>query len=144
MTTKTTAVLLEPVGAALVRADHALALRTTACASERDAAAGEVQHALVALVCAACDAVASWEESERDPEYRDEDAIGERVTRWRGQIDDLRVQAALAQMELRDSPHAAVAAVEQRASAVEQLLLGGVREIGSAIGAFRTSLRPKG
>ena len=143
MTVKTTAVLLEPVGAALVIANHALELRTTATTSERAAAAGEVQHALVALACAACDAVASWEESEREPEFHDHGAIGERVTRWRGQIDDLRVQAALAQMELRDSQHHVVAAAEQRASDVERLLGGAVREIGSAIGAFRTSLRPK-
>ena len=143
MTTKTTGVLLEPVGAALVAANHALELRTTASASEREAATREVEQALVALLCAACDAVASWDESERDPEYRDQGAIGGRVLRWRGQIDDLRVQAALAQMELRDSSHHAVAAVEQRASAVEELLVGAVHEIGSAIVAFRSSLRPK-
>ena len=143
MTTNTTGVLLEPVGAALVAANHALELRTTAPASEREAAAGEVEQALVALACAACDAVASWEQSERDPEHRDQSAISARVTRWRGQIDDLRVQASLAQMELRDSPHLAVAAVEQGASAVEKLLVGAVRDVGTAIGAFRTSLRPK-
>ncbi len=143
MTTNTIGVLLEPVGAALVAANHALELRTTASASEQEAAAGQVEQALVALACAACDAVASWEQPERDLKHRDQSDISARVTRWRGQIDDLRVQVALAQMELRDSPHHAVAAVEQGAGAVERLLVGAVRDVGTAVGAFRTSLRPK-
>jgi len=64
------------------------------------------------------------------------------MTSWRGQLDDLRVQASLAQMELRDSPHQALVAVEQSASAVEQAVLTSAREVAVALHAFRAALRP--
>lgn len=108
------------------------------------AARHDTEQALVALACAACDAVASWEKSEREPEFRDQSALSARLTSWRGELDDLRVQAALAQMELRDSPLHSLATVEQKASTVEKLLVGSVREIGAALSAFRAALRPEG
>ena len=144
MTTKTADVLLEAVGAALVATNRALETRATASPSTRQAASGDVLEALVALACAACDAVARWEESEQEPEVRDPDALPSRVTRWRGEIDDLRVQVALAQMELRDSRHHGLAAVAHSAGAVEKVLAGSVCDVGVALGAFRTALRPRG
>ena len=143
MSTRTsTETLLGHVGAALVDAEHALERRATAAPAERDATAADVEQALVQLACVACDAVAAWESSERDPEHRDEGAIAQRVTAWRGQLDDLRVQAALAEMDLRDSSHHALAAVEHSAGAVERLLVSTVRDVGAALGAFRAALRP--
>jgi hypothetical protein len=141
-TTTTTDALLGHVGASLVAAEHALEHRAAAAPTERAAAAADVEQALVQLACAACDAVAAWEASERDPEHRDDGAIAQRVTAWRGQLDELRVQAALAEMEMRDGSHHALAAVELSAGAVEKLLVSSVRDLGIALGAFRAALRP--
>jgi hypothetical protein len=144
MTRNTSDVSLEPVGAALVAARDALDRRAQASPEDSEAAAGAVQSALVDLACAACDVVATWEDAEWQREAAPEGApVEQRVSRWRSQIDDLRVQAALAEMELRDSTHQVVATVEQSASAVEKLLASGLHEVSAALGTFRASLRPK-
>jgi hypothetical protein len=143
-TTTTTDTLLGHVGASLVAAEHALERCAAAAPAERVAAAADVEQALVQLACVAGDAVAAWEAAERDPEHGGVGAIAQHLTKWRGQLDDLRVQAALAEMELRDSPHHALAAVEQSASAVEKLLVSSVRDVGAALGALRAALRPTG
>ena len=142
MTTKSTSALLEPVCAALVCANLMLGVSSTTTPAQRERAAAETEQALVELVCAACDAVARWEESERDSERRDQTAMPARMTSWPGQLDDLRVQASLTQMELRDSPHQALVAVEQSASAVEQAVITSAREVAVALHAFRAALRP--
>ena len=142
MTTKTTSALLEPVGAALVAANLALEVTSTTTPAQREGAAAEAERALVALACAACDAVARWEESERDSEHRDQTALTARMTSWRGQLDELRVQASLAQMELRDSPHHALVAVEQSASAVEKAVTTSAQQVAGALHALRAALRP--
>jgi hypothetical protein len=141
-TTTTTDSLLEPIGAALVAARESLQRCAAATPSARAAAGGDVEQALVQLACVACDAVASWEAEERDPEDRDEGSLAKRVTTWRGQFDDLRVQAALAEMDLRDSSQHTLAAVEHSADAIEKLLARSVRDVGTALGAFRAALRP--
>ena len=143
MTTKSTSALLEPVGVALVAANLALEVNGTTTPAQREGASAEAERALVALACAACDAVARWEESEWDSEHRDQSALTARMTSWRGQLDDLRVQASLAQMELRNSPHQTLVAVEQSASAVEKAVLTSAREVAGALHAFRTALQPK-
>jgi hypothetical protein len=143
-TTTTTDTLLGHVGTSLVAAEHALKRRAAAAPTERDAAAADVEQALVQLACVACDAVAAWEAAERDPEHREDGAITLRVTKWRGQLDDLRVQAALAEMELRDSSHDARAALENSVGAVERSLVSSVHDVGAALGALRAALRPTG
>lgn len=142
MTTNSRSALLEPVGAALVAANLALDVTSTATPAQREGAAAEAERALMALACAACDAVAHWEGSERDTEHQDQTALAARMTTWRGQLDDLRVQASLAQMELRNSPHHALVAVEQSATAVEKAVLTSAREVAGALHAFRDALRP--
>lgn len=142
MTMKSTRALLEPVGAALVAANLALDVSATTTPAQREGAAAEAERALVALACAACDAVARWEEPGRDSEHRDQNALTARLASWRGELDDLRVQASLAQMELRDSPHQVLVAVEQSATAVEKAVLTAAREVAGALHAFRAAMRP--
>lgn len=143
MTTKSTSALLEPVGAALVAANLALDVSSTTTPAQREGAAAEAERALVALMCAACDALARWEESERDSEHLDQTALTARMTSWRGQLDDLRVQASLAQLELRNSSHQSLVAVERSASAVEKAVLTSAREVAEALHAFRAALQTK-
>lgn len=142
MTSRTSDVSLEPVGAALVAARDALDRRAAAVPASREAADAAVQGALVDLAVAACDVVSAWETGERD-ETPEVSALSKRVSRWRAQIDDVRVQAALAEMELRDASHQVVASVEQSAGGVEKLLTGAVHELSSALGTFRAGLRQK-
>ncbi len=141
-TRMTTDALLDAVGAALAAARDALEGRTGAVPAEWEAAEANVEQALVQLACVACDAVSAWEAAQPDHDDRDEGAIAQRVTRWRGQLDDLRVQAALAQMEVRDSSAEARSVVAQGASAVERVLVSSVHDVGAALVAFRDSLRP--
>jgi hypothetical protein len=143
MTTNTATALLDPVGKALVAADLALGtISKPITPGQREATAEQVKQALVSLACAACDAVARWEESERAREADDASVLSARVTSWRSQLEDLRVQAALAQMEMRSSPHQALVAVEQSASALEKALVASGREIAQALHSFRTAVRP--
>lgn len=142
MTTKMAAVTLEPVGAALVRAKQALAQRENAV--DPETAAAEVDRALVDLACSACDAVSHWENADWDRRHAAPRPLSRQVTKWRGQLDDLRVQAALAEMALRDSPHHSLNAVERAASSVESVLVGTTREVSAALGAFRDALHPRG
>ena len=139
----TTDNLLDPVGAALVAARDALEGRDGAVPAEREAADANVEQALVQLACVACDAVGAWEAAQPDHGAGDVGAMAQRVTRWRGQLDDLRVQAALAEMDVRDSSADARAAIAQGASAVERVLISSVRDMSAALVAFRDSLRPK-
>lgn len=143
MTTKTTGTLLEPVGAALVAANLALGVSAASTPAEREGAEADVEQSLVALACAACDAVAVWEASARDEDSRDQTALAARLTSWRGQVDDLRVQLSLAQLELRNSPHHALVAVEGTASAVERALASAAHEVAATLGSLRATLRLK-
>lgn len=145
MTSSTSDVSLEPVGAALVAARDALDRRAAAVPSARESADAAVQGALVDLAVAACDVVSSWEGTvpESDEGEQQSPPLVRRVGRWRTEIDDLRVQAALAEMELRDASHQVVERVEQTAGGVEKRLTDAVRELTSALGTFRASLRPR-
>ena len=60
---------------------------------------------------------------------------------WRSQFDELRVQAALAEMEVRDTSQDVLAAVDNDMSAVEKVLVAAGRDIGTAVTTFRHELR---
>ena len=141
MAANITAITLEPVDAALTLAQQALD-RQQSGSADFESAAAEVERALIELACCACDAVSHWQPSEWDRTHVIPGALSQSVSKWRRQIDDLRVQAALAGEDLRDSSHQSLTAVQQAASAVEALLVGTTRDVGAALGAFRDALRP--
>jgi hypothetical protein len=143
MTTHVTSTTLEPVGAALVLAQQALDRHHSAPDADVETTAAEVEQALVNLACSACDVVSSWERSEWDRQHASPGPLSQQVNKWRRQIDDLRVQAALAEMDLRDSSHHTLTAVQLAAGSVESLLVGTTRDVGAALGAFRDALRHK-
>ena len=60
---------------------------------------------------------------------------------WRGQYDEIRVQAAMAEMEMRDTSQDVLAAVEHNVTAVEKVLVAAGRDIGTAVTTFRHKLR---
>lgn len=146
MTTFTTPASLEPIGAALVTAKEAMTAAQSATAGQLAAAHERVDEALVQLACAACDLVVTWEdESALQPRPSATQRLQDRVTKWRGQFDELRVQVALAELEVKESPHAPVAALEKSAAAVEHLLATTAHDMQSALLAFRDDLRrPRG
>lgn len=137
----TITVSLEPLAAALAVAQLAVARHATASPTQSAEAERALDQALVELACGACDALAAWERDVYDREHPEPATLVQRVAGWRGQVDDLRVQLALAQLELRGSPHHTVSAVAERAAAAEHALTGAVRDISAALGTFRDLIR---
>ncbi len=128
---------LEAVGAALVDAQAAL-LHCDLTAATRDGEQrAQVHNTLVALARTSYDVLASWENASEGPPP----TAANRLTGWRGQLDEIRVQAALAEMEVRDTSQEARAAVEHSVSAVEKSLAAAGREIGAAVTALREEMR---
>lgn len=128
---------LEAVGAALVDADAALAAGPQ----------GERAHdALVALARASYDALARWEAAQVPSKQEPPPAsagLTARVQRWRGQLDELRVQAALAEMELHDASQTSLTAAERSLHAVEEQLNGARRDVGEALTRLRDEVRTR-
>src|SRR3954447_6570194 len=96
-------VSLDGVGRALVDADEMLS---------RSPEASEVEATLVALCRAAYDVLLQWEV---DTAASEAGAAPREPESWRTPLDELRVQAALAEMELR-------AAGSERARVADQLV----------------------
>ena len=129
---------LEAVGAALVDAQAAL-LRCDPAATRDSERRTEVHAALVTLARTSYDALASWETQGQSAPPAP--TTSSRVAAWRGQLDEIRVQAALAEMEVRDTSQEVLAAVEDNVSAVEKVLVAAGRDIGTAVTTFRHELR---
>ncbi|MGB8651833.1 MAG: hypothetical protein WCD35_14355 [Mycobacteriales bacterium] len=131
---------LDAVGAALVDARNALSQCEAKGATHGSADGIQVHDTLVALALASYDALASWEaQGEQMPPATH--AVADRVTRWRSQLDDLRVQVALAEMEVRDTSQQVLAAAERSVSVVETRLAAAGKEVGSAVTALRKDLQ---
>ena len=133
---------LEAVGAALVDARAAVERHET---GDGDAGKHGVQahDALVALARASYDALVTYE-TERGAPPPVPTPTAERVTRWRGQLDDLRVQAALAEMEVRETTREVLDLTERSFTLVEQKLAAAGREVGAAVDALRKDLQRAG
>lgn len=129
---------LEAVGAALVDAQEAL-LRCAPTETRASTSRTEVHGALVALARASYDALASWETEGRSTPPAP--TTSSRVAAWRGQFDEIRVQAALAEMEVRDTSQHVLATVEHDVSAVEKVLVAAGHDIGNAVTTFRQELQ---
>ena len=125
--TSTPPALLDAVSTALVDAHAALA----GPADDR-----VTRDALVALARASYDALQQWEAGTSATAE-----TGSEATTWRTTIDDLRVQAALAEMELRDVDVPAVRAADHLARAVSSRLAAAGHEVGEALTSVRTELR---
>lgn len=134
------AAFLDRVDAAVSRARTAVSYDDTQATTTSTAEDATAHEAFVELARAAYDALADWEVRAGQPLWTNETTPG-RVTRWRGQLDDLRVQAALAEMEVRDSSQEVLAAAGRRVSAVEDTLAAAKREVGSALTSLRRELQ---
>ena len=119
--------LLEDVSASLVDAHAAL---------EGTAADARVEEALVDLCRASLDALQRWEE-ERPSSGQDT----RQGPRWRTALDELRVQAALAELELRSSHDPGAQVVDALVRAVGDGVAAARRDLGEALSALRTGLR---
>jgi hypothetical protein len=128
MTTTAPSSSLDRVGAALVDA-HDVVSRTT------DPRA--VQDALVALCRASYDVLLRWEV---DTASNVEEPAPEPET-WRTPLDELRVQAALAEMELRDAGVAGVTQADALVRDVSSRIDEARREVGGALASLRGELR---
>lgn len=128
MTTTRSTISLEPVGAALVTANDALA---------GGADNHVVREALVALCTASHDALAQWQDG--DSGHAPEGASSERET-WRTALDELRVQAALVEMEVREAKDRGTAVADRLLHAVDARLASARRDLGDALSSLRDEL----
>jgi hypothetical protein len=128
---------LEAVGTALVDANASLAAGTDA---DRQKAA------LVSLAHASYDALRQWEiAAAAEPKPIDAAPLGDPNTGahalWRVQFDDLRVQAALAEMELRQVLAGGTAVTQRLLRGVSDVVETAQREVGAALHALRDDLK---
>ena len=128
MTTTGPSLSLDRVGASLVTANDAIAV---------GADTHVVEDALVALCRASYDTLVAWEllTSDAPPPPLNEPET------WRTSLDELRLQAALAEMELRDAGAPGLRAADRLVRSVTHRLAAGRREIGEALEALRNELR---
>lgn len=132
----TTSRLMTPPVVSLDRVGEALVDATAVVASSTDPKA--IEDTLVALCRAAYDVLLQWEVDTAAPEPI-VDARGPES--WRTPIDELRVQAALAEMELRDAGIDRARAADRLVRTVTSRLTGATHEIGTALAALRSELR---
>lgn len=128
---------LEAVGTALVDANASLAEGTDA---DRQKAA------LVSLAHASYDALRQWEmAAAAEPKPIDANTLRDPNTEadalWRVQFDDLRVQAALAEMELRQVVASGTAVTQRLLRGVSDVVETAQREVGAALHALRDDLK---
>jgi hypothetical protein len=103
-----------------------------------------VGAALVALAHATYDALARWEVEQVPREQAPaEPGPTARAQRWRGQLDELRVQVALAEMELHDASQPSLAAAERSLRTVEEQLVSARRDVGAALTRLRDEVRTR-
>jgi hypothetical protein len=60
---------------------------------------------------------------------------------WRTPLEELRVQAALAEMELKDSAHEGAAVADGLLHAVDKAVAAAVSDLGGALTELRSELR---
>lgn len=129
---------MEAVGAALVEAQAALVhgdrTATTSSIEQR----ARVQDALAALARTSSDALASWEREATTVAPR---TAVTRLSTWHTKFDELRVQVALAEKEVRDSSREVLTAVEHNVAALDKVLVSAGRDIGTAVTTLRDDLR---
>jgi hypothetical protein len=123
------AVSLEGVGEALVDATDVLARSTDPT---------EIEDALVALCRASYDALLQWEV---DTAPSEPGPLPPEPKSWRTPLDELRVQAALAEMELRDAGGERARVADQLVRTVSSRLAGATHEVATALAALRSELR---
>jgi len=122
-----TAEALDRVGSALVEARKAVVTAGTG--------PDDTESALVALCRASYDALLSWEPAD-DVTTGDLDP----TRSWRRPLDELRVQVALAEMELREFG-VPVEAVRDVVTAVSDGVAAARRDLGDSIDRMRAELR---
>lgn len=103
---------------------------------EHGAAAAEVQDALVALCHEAYDALSQAAGAAAEALTPSPERMG-----WRTPLDELRVQAALVEMELRDSAQRGAEIADDLIHAVDKGVTAAVSDLGSALGELRSELR---
>ena len=130
MTTSTPTISLDRVGEALVNARDALVANPGNQA---------VEDALVHLCRAAYDTLVAWELMSTDPDPVP--VPREEPRSWRTSLDYLRVQAALAEMELRDAGTPGLQTADRLVRTVSERLTYGRQEIGDALHTLRAELR---
>ena len=126
MTTART-ISLDPVGEALVDAHRVVASTTDEQA---------VEDALVALCRAAYDSLVEWEVGSATPDH---ELLAPET--WRTPLDELRLQAALAEMELRTTGAQGRRAADRLAQAVSRQVATARHDVGDALDSLRTELR---
>lgn len=122
-------VSLEHVGKALVDATDVVSRSTDPRA---------IEDTLVALCRASYDVLLQWE---IDTAASEPTADQAGLESWRTPIDELRVQAALAEMELRDAGGDRARAADRLVRTVTSRLTGATHEVGTALAALRSELR---
>ena len=132
----TTSRLMTPPVVSLRGVGEALVDATDVVSRSTDPKA--IEDSLVALCRAAYDVLLQWEidtaASEQTIDLREPES-------WRTPIDELRVQAALAEMELRDAGNDGARAADRLVRTVTSRLTGATHEVGTALAALRSELR---
>ena len=126
--TVTRSLSLDRIGEALVDAHQVIA-------STEDEQA--IEDSLVALCRSAYDVLVQWEGS-RD---LDQDEVPLQPETWRTPLDELRLQAALAEMELRTTGAQGRRAAERLAQAVGHQVATARQDVGGALESLRSELR---
>jgi hypothetical protein len=128
--------LLTPPVVSLERVGEALVDATDVVTRSTDPTA--IEDTLVALCRAAYDVLLQWEV---DIAAAEPNADPLAPASWRTPIDELRVQAALAEMELRDAGIDRARAADRLVRTVTSRLTGATHEVGTALAALRSELR---
>jgi hypothetical protein len=96
-----------------------------------------IENALVVLCRSAYDVLVEWEVSCA----RDEDQVPLQPETWRTPLDELRLQAALAEMELRATGTQGRRAAERLAHVVGHQVATARQDVGGALESLRSELR---
>lgn len=123
------AVSLAHVGEALVEATAVV---------NRSTDRAEIEDSLVALCRASYDVLLQWEV---DIAAVEPSPVSKEPESWRTPLDELRVQVALAEMELRDAGAEGAGVADRLVRAVTSRLTGATHDVGTALAALRSELR---
>jgi hypothetical protein len=127
--------LANPSTISLDRVGEALVDATDVVRHSTDPA--EIEDTLVALCRASYDVLLQWEvDTAGDPA----DVRAEPES-WRTPLDELRVQVALAEMELRDAGGESAKVADRLIRTVTSRLTAATQDVGTALAALRSELR---
>jgi hypothetical protein len=127
--------LATPSAISLDRVGEALVDATDIVTRSTDPA--EIEDILVALCRASYDVLLQWEvETAETPA-----AVRREPESWRTPLDELRVQVALAEMELRDAGGESVKVADRLIRTVTSRLTAATHDVGTALAALRSELR---